>query len=625
MKLQYSFQILVLMAILLSCTSKSKTAAAMDENNLEKALNYPPKWAENQIWYQIFVERFYNGNQANDPKPEQIIGAWPYEVPPNWSPSPWTMDWYSREEWQGQHGRNFYQDSQLRRYGGDLAGVIQKLDYLQELGVTAIYLNPINFSPSLHKYDASFYHHVDSTFGPNPEEDMKQIENEDPNDSSTWTWTSADLLFLELVEQVHQRGMKIIVDFSWNHTGIEFWAWKDIVQHQEQSKYADWYMITSFDNPNTEQNEFDYEGWLGFKSLPELKKINVENRHHGMPYEGDIQAEVKAHIFEVTKRWLAPNGDTSKGIDGFRLDVADQIPMTFWNDYRAVVKQINPEAYLVGEIWWKAFPDQLMNPRPYLGRAAFDAVMFYQVYKPARGFFSENDDKINAQEFVHELQEQYQSIDSRFLRAMMGVNATHDTPRLLSSFFNTTIYKQYAKPEENPNYKSGKPDFETYQRVKLYLLHQFTSLSSPHIWNGDELGMWGADDPDCRKPLWWPEYNFKAETEWNKDLGNHTYEVAHNPEHLYYYKQLISLRKRFEELQFGSMDFVEQKEGLLVYTRTLGEKQLLVAFNVGSQEADFSLVKSVQSEIFTVGDEPRMEENRVVLPPKSAVVLQLSQ
>ena len=145
-----------------------------------------------------------------------------------------------------RQGVLFYETVHMRRYGGDLQGVIDQLDYLADLGINAIYFNPVNDSPSLHKYDVRNYHHVDIFFGPDPQGDAALIATEDPADPSTWVWTSADKLFLELIEQARQRGIRVIMDYSWNHTGIAFWAWKDVLERQQASPYADWYRIDSF-------------------------------------------------------------------------------------------------------------------------------------------------------------------------------------------------------------------------------------------------------------------------------------------------------------------------------------------------------------------------------------------
>ena len=166
---------------------------------------------------------------------------------------------------------------QARRYGGDIQGLLDRLDYLKELGVTALYINPINDAPSLHKYDARNYRHIDRNFGPDPDGDAAIMAEENPVDPDTWQWTSSDRLFLELVAAVHERGMRIILDYSWNHTGITFWAWKDILENQAASPYADWYEIVQFDDPDTEENEFEYQGWAGVSTLPNLKKSRCGN------------------------------------------------------------------------------------------------------------------------------------------------------------------------------------------------------------------------------------------------------------------------------------------------------------------------------------------------------------
>ena len=158
-----------LLLMICSCQASHQSNDNMDTH-------LPPKWSENQIWYQIFVERFYNGDPDNDPTPESIVGAWPYKVPEDWSVTPWTHDWYSMESWSEKSGNDFYHNSQLRRYGGDLQGVIDKLDYLQKLGVTAIYFNPLNHAPSLHKFDASTFHQIDVNFGPDPLKDLQIMD-----------------------------------------------------------------------------------------------------------------------------------------------------------------------------------------------------------------------------------------------------------------------------------------------------------------------------------------------------------------------------------------------------------------------------------------------------------------
>ena len=230
-----------------------------------------PAWAKEAIWYQIFPERFNNGDKSNDPKPEDMKGAWPYFIPEGWQIHPWTSDWYKLQPWEIKTGKDFYWNSGVRRYGGDIQGILDKLDYLKNLGITAIYINPIFESPSHHKYDASTYHHVDDNFGPDPKADKEIVAREDPGNPTTWQWTTADKLFLKLVSECHKRGIKIILDGVFNHTGTTFWAFQDIIKNQQNSKYKDWYTITSWNDSSTGK-KFAYKGWNGVKDLPEVRK-----------------------------------------------------------------------------------------------------------------------------------------------------------------------------------------------------------------------------------------------------------------------------------------------------------------------------------------------------------------
>ncbi|TSA30494.1 MAG: alpha-amylase [Bacteroidetes bacterium] len=555
-------------------------------------LNEPPAWAKDAVWYQVFVERFHNGDPSNDPTPATIsIPPMGQLAPAGWSVTPWGHDWYAKESWAERTGKPFYDNLQYRRYGGDLQGVLDKLDYLQDLGITAIYLNPINDAPSLHKYDARNYHHVDINFGPDPEGDLRIMESEDPADPSTWQWTSADKLFLRVVEEAHRRGMQVIMDYSWNHTGVLFWAWQDILKNQSKSKVKEWYEILSFDDSTTAVNEFTYKGWLDIKNLPELRKVDVAApRENGRPYEGDINPAAKAHIFDVTRRWLAPDGDTARGIDGFRLDVADQIGLKFWRDYRKFVRSIQPEAYLVGEIWWEDYPETLMDPVPYVNGDVFDAVMFYQVYRPARYFFAKTGTPIDAKQLKDSLELQWNRMKPATLHAMMNVSSTHDAPRLLTSFYNPHKYKYQANPRDNAKFKTGKPDAETYQRLRLYLVHLFTIPGAPHIWNGEEMGMWGADDPDCRKPLWWEGMAFDPETRTNIRKGKKLYDsVGFDREQFEFYKKLIDIRKSNPVLAIGQVEFLIAEGNKLGYRRYDGRNEILVLFNLEPRPVSFDL------------------------------------
>jgi len=581
-----------------------------------------PEWAKEAVWYQIFVERFHNGDSTNDPKAEDIaIPAVNFFAPQGWSITPWKHDWYAEEEWMKKLEMPFKDKLQFRRYGGDLQGIIDKLDYLSDLGVNALYLNPINDAPSLHKYDAASYHHVDVNFGPDPEGDKKIIASENPNDPKTWQWTSADMLFLRLIDEVHKRGMKIILDYSWNHTGTNFWAWKDILEKQEKSPYKEWYEIKEFDKQETPENEFEYQGWLNIPTLPEWKKTAITTeKKTGFPYEGDMHPDVKKHIFEVSKRWLAPNGDTSKGIDGYRLDVADHIGLKFWRDYRTFVRNVKKETLLVGEIWWQEWPDKLMNPLPYLKGDVFDAIMFYQVYRPARYFFAENDYGIDANAFKDSLEYHLKRLPEANSYVMMNVNASHDSPRLLSDFYNPLRYKFKADPEENNDYKTEKPDVMAEQRARLYLLHQFTSIGAPHIWNGDEMGMWGADDPFNRKPLMWKEFDFDPESRRYDPVKSQEKDILKfNQSHFEYYKKLIKMRKSNPVLTHGTFKIILAEGQIFGYRRMDEKDEILVYFNV-SAKSEFITLADMKSYI-TLLENYSIDNNQIELKPFSAIVI----
>ncbi|MFV0238238.1 MAG: glycoside hydrolase family 13 protein [Flavobacteriales bacterium] len=571
----YSFILL----FIFSCQSKKNKITPNHTQNHKNTLAFdqPPEWAKTAIWYQIFVERFQNGDSNNDPTLQTIEGSWPHKKPENWQVSNWTSNWYKQPQWEKETGKEFYTTVQMRRYGGDLQGVLNQLDYIQSLGVNALYFNPLNDSPSLHKYDARSYHHIDVTFGPDPKGDLQIIASEDPNDPNTWKWTSADKLFLKVIEEAHKRNIKIVLDYSWNHTGSEFWAWRDILENQEKSKYKDWYLIDSF---KTDSTELQYKGWAEVKELPELAKTNVKNRKHGHPYDGNIPDPVKNHIFAVNKRWLAPNGQISNGVDGFRLDVADQVPMDFWRDYRKFVRSINPETILVGEVWWEEWPDKLMDPRPYLGNV-FDIIMHYQQYVPAREFFAKAYGYGGAEKFKSTIEKIQNEIPENVLQSMMAMSASHDSPRLLTSFFNRENQYKVGSTQ----YKKGKPNSETYDRVKLYLAHQYTFIGAPQIWNGDEMGMWGSDDPDCRKPLWWKDLHFEKET--NLTNQNQLYEVKFNQDLYLFYQKLIKIRNENPVLATGKLEFLKAEGDLLVYKRFNVQNEIIILFNNSNEEMEW--------------------------------------
>ena len=583
-------------------------------------------WAADAVWYQVFVERFRNGDPSNDPTAHDIEGGTDQPAPPGWAPTPWSHDWYALDPWASSQGKDFYGSIYSRRYGGDLQGVLDRLDYLQDLGVTALFLNPINDAPSLHKYDARNYRHIDRNFGPDPRGDETIAAGEDPAEPKTWRWTAADSLFLKLIAEVHRRGMRIIMDYSWNHTGIGFWAWQDVLKNQRASRYADWYEVERFDDPATpDTNEFSYRGWAGVPWLPEWKKVGrPAGETHG-PIEGNLVPGVKQLIFDVTRRWLDPNGDgdPSDGVDGYRLDVADVVPLGFWRDYRKFVRGINPDAYLVGEVWWEQWPDKLWDPAPWVQGDVFDAVMHYQWYAPTRVFFADAPPHLTASQYRAALDSLGTGIRPEFQRDMMNLTASHDTPRTSTSIYNGGKYKYHENPREDPNYRIDRPDARTRRIQELILVQQFTWVGAPHIWNGDEVGMWGADDPDDRKPMVWSDLRYEDEVTHPFGKARHHDRVEPDTALLGVYHRLIGLRKEHLRLFVeGDLRWLvsDDSRRVIGYQRSLGDASAVVVMNASEKAQTVKLdLQGDYRPVYPLGGGP-VRLDRVQVPAKAGMV-----
>lgn len=545
-----------------------------DNPALSPSASAVPGWAKSAVWYQIFPERFRNGEPKNDPAGPDLLGAWPHQLPDNWHVSPWTSDWYKLQPWEQGDGKGFYFNAQLRRYGGDLQGILDKLDYLQSLGVTALYLNPIFESPSLHKYDAAMYHHVDNNFGPNPQEDAAIRATENPADPASWRWTSADSLFLSLVREVHRRNMKIILDGVFNHVGTTFWAFKDVHEKGIRSQFKDWFSIVSFDDPSTAKDEFEYQGWAGVKDLPEFKRDSA-----------GLASGPTEHIHAIVKRWMDPNGDgnSSDGIDGWRLDVADKVPMGFWRLFRTWVRGINPEAYITGEVWWDDWgKDKMFNAEPWLRGDAFDAVMNYRWAREACRFFKDKQNAITPSEFARRLDSLRKEYRQDVNYVLMNLLDSHDTDRLGSMIVNPdTKYDHQVGASDNRSYDVRKPNSPELRIQKLMVLFQMTYLGAPMVYYGDEAGMWGGDDPDERKPMLWRELNYEAEAsdpygrprpvdsnEFNRDLFD-------------WYKKLIHIRVGSPALRLGSYStlLADDHSEVLGFARSWKDQLFIVLIN----------------------------------------------
>lgn len=557
-----------------------------------------PAWARHAVWYQVFVERFRNGDAANDPTLPDAAGAWPHDKPPAWTVTPWDWDWYRPDTWVRPQDGDFYTWVHHRRYGGDLQGVIDQLDELQALGVNSLYLNPVNDAPSLHKYDARHWNHVDRNFGPDPAGDERLMTDEDLLDPDTWPWTAADRLLLALVRQAHARGMHVILDYSWNHTGSRHPAFLDVQRNQQRSRFAFWYEVGAWDDPATPADEFAWTGWAGVRELPAVRETGEPaGRRGGLCRACDLDEGVKAHVLAVSRRWLDPDGDgdPADGVDGFRLDVAEQVPLGFWLQYRDFVKALNPQALLVGEIWWERWPLEMMDPRPWL--EAFDSVMHYQWYMPVRSYFAGTTPWMTAHGLAAALDSLYAGMPDDRRLALMNLCASHDTPRLATCVANRGRYKFQVNPRENSACRLGPPTAEDVAVVRLVRVLQYTWPGAPHIWNGDEFLMWGADDPDNRKPVAWPDLPRQAETWRPFGDGVATGLVAPVPAgpdtlHAAFLARLAAIRRADADLfAQGSVRWVllDDERGLIGYERRLEERRALVLFNRSGQAADVRL------------------------------------
>lgn len=537
----------------------------------QSKISNTPDWAKKAVWYQIFPERFRNGDAKNDPTEKDFVGAWPHEKTNGWQTSSWNGDWYELQPWE-KNGKGFYYHLQQRRYGGDLQGVIDKLDYLNELGITAIYLNPIFESPSLHKYDASFYHHVDNNFGPSPEKDIEIWNSENHGDAKTWKWTTADLLFLKLIQESHKRNIKIIIDGVFNHTGLTFWAFEDVKKNGADSKYKSWYTIKNYDNPSTEKNEFEYEGWFGIKELPEIRED-----------ENGLVDAPREHIKQIVKRWMDPNGDGNPedGIDGWRLDVADMVSNNFWKDFRVWVREINPEAYLVGEVWWEDWNnDKMRNAEPWLRGDVFDAVMNYRWARECVYYFAADKTKIDEKEFSTRVQNLLKEYRDDANLVLLNLLDSHDTDRFGSRVVNPDLkYDKRVGYVDNKDYQIRKPNEVEIEKIKLIAFFQMMSVGAPCIYYGTESGMWGGDDPDCRKPMNWNDIKFADEKAHPDNLTRSADVNSFNNDLFNWYKSIINFRKSHSALSSKNIEFVETENEILAFHRFDEKEKLFVVIN----------------------------------------------
>ncbi len=517
-----------------------------------------PAWVAEGVIYQIFPDRFCNGDPSNDPDFSELYYSDCKTPPekgkhlrPNQECFHFVKDWYDisglrQSPWLAKGKPDWWSF-----YGGDIAGVRQKLDYLLDLGVTIIYFNPLWQAKSNHKYDAADFRKIDRHFASETE-------------------------FKEFVSICHQKGIHIVLDIALNHTGETFWAFRDCVEKGEQSEYWNWYdwkqwPLPSPLPPNFKPKEF-YQCWWGVKDMPDLN-FDLSREH---PMENAVRDINEAqpnwsminHILDAVSWWL-----TEMDIDGFRLDVPDEVPFWFWQLFREKVKALKPDAWLVGEIWTHA--EQWVSP------LYFDSVMNYAHFKdPMLDFFIRR--CINQDTFLQRIFLGLKAYPLASLHVMMNLLGSHDTWRI------------------------GEIAQGNLPGLKLAILFQMAYIGTPHIYYGDEIAMRGGKDPDNRRPFDWHWYNNLKAVE----LHDH-------------YKALIALRKSRPALQKGLIRFHEHQD-LLIFDRYLDSDCLRIIINNTDREVSLPEPVSAASVVWPERFSPDVYLNTAVPSHSNIRILPLS-
>lgn len=436
-----------------------------------------PDWVKHAVFYQIFPDRF-----AKSKLPRKRL-----------------LQNFMWEEW--------HEIPTLQGYkGGDLWGVMEQLDYLQDIGINAIYFTPIFQSASNHRYHTHDYYQVDPMLGGNP-------------------------AFKDLLDAAHDRNIKVVLDGVFNHASRGFFFFHDILENGPHSPWVDWFKIEGWPLSAYDGNfPANYAGWDGNRALPVFNHDNPE---------------VREYIMEIAEYWI------KFGIDGWRLDVPFEIKSPgFWQEFRERVKAVNPEAYIVGEVWDDA--------REWLDGSQFDGVMNYLFAAPTIAFAA--GDRVDlaqlegrsyhpypalfAKEYGDKIQHVLELYPWQIQLTQLNLLASHDTARLL------TI---------------AGGDKASVELATLLLL---TFPGAPSIYYGDEVGLPGALDPDSRRA-------FPLEAHWERDV-------------LDYHKQLIALRHKYPALRTGSYHILFAEGTVYVFARILGDEEIVVAVNVSTEAANIS-------------------------------------
>ena len=629
-----------------------------------------PNWAKEAVWYNIFPDRFYNGNHYNDPifnefgpeafksnrlHEQNFVEEYKWEKSNNvishFDRNRWTADFKEQVIWEKLGEREIdYSLKYARMYGGDLQGLKEKIPYMKELGINAVWLNPVFFSYQNHKYGANDFRHISPDFGTiktsgsthgveinrnnkygnksyvdvlgnkaTTSSELKLLEvnlkgeNRGKNgygeteDPATWVWTESDLIMVDLIKEFHKNGIRVIFDGVFNHSSSEHWTFNMVLADGENSKYKDWYKFTDFgqhvpitDDMSDEQafetlianrKRTIYNAWGGFDSLPEFNTFNQE---------------YKEYIFNITRKWMCgPDGKESEnwmeddGIDGWRLDVPNCLEnQNFWNEWREVVKGSKKDSYITAELWGNASGD--IN-----GGNKFDTVMNYEWLKTVIGFFINQSReggvryKLKAQDFFNELREKRTWYPYQALQASQNLNGSHDTDRLYSRIVNDVIGRNLEEGKQiEKGYYGLRPDLASNYHpnttidwrnspikpkdiLKLISIFQMTYIGAPMLFYGDEVGMWGATDPYCRKPMLWKEFLYDNEKNPSHINQNEVYEQKVDSDLFEWYKKLIRIRLENKTLVYGKFRemFADNDREIIVYERVIEDHLIIVVIN----------------------------------------------
>jgi neopullulanase len=492
-----------------------------------------PDWVQDAIFYQIFPDRF--ARSRRNPSANLPFETW--DSPPT------------------PHGFK----------GGDLYGIAEKLDYLKDLGITALYLNPIFASASNHRYHAFDYYAVDPLLGGNE-------------------------AFTELLNKAHKKDIRIILDGVFNHASRGFWQFHHVLECGDGSPYRDWFY---FDPERLTRRRH----WGAYPSTHELRALQNEDSVTAIGYRGwwNLPAlpkfntntpAVRTFLFDVARHWVA------LGIDGWRLDVPTEInDDSFWQEFRYRVRQVNSQAYIVGEIWHES--------HRWLQGDQFDAIMNYDVTKPMLGFFPGThlnfrvlhqqsnyhgiQHVLDAHEFANRIDHNLGLYRPDITYAQLNLLDSHDTPRFLSC-------------------AGGDKD-----ALKLAWLFMFSFPGAPCVYYGDEIGLDGEHDPDCRKSFPWEE------SIWDQDL-------------LSYVKELIALRKQNPALRRGDFRRLWSADGTYAFSRSLGEDTFVIALNASETpqqvEVTYEAKHSPKAVLGQASDMSRSENRlKFKIPARSGVML----